>query len=167
MNEIPITDTERKENIFRIHFIYLEDLTQIYLSCTKDESDSGEMKYYVSLSYENTNYVSKDSEIVFTVVEEGAMFPGGQVELMKYLAQNIKYPQEAMETGIQGLVYVTFVVERDGSLTGIKIIRDIGAGCGEEAVRVVKAMPKWIPAKHKGENVRMQFNLPIKFTFAG
>lgn len=166
MNEIPITDTERKENIFRIHFIYLEDLTQIYLSCTKDESDSGEMKYYVSLSYENTNYVSKDSETIVTVVEEPAMFPGGVEALIAFLSKNVTYPQEARETGTQGIVYVTFVVEKDGSISDIKILQDIGAGCGEEAVRVVKAMPKWIPAKHKGEKVRMQFNLPIKFSFA-
>ena len=77
----------------------------------------------------------EEETTIFTVVEESAMFPGGQAELMKYLAQNIKYPQQARETGTQGLVYVTFVVEKDGSLTDIKILRDIGSGCGEEAIR--------------------------------
>lgn len=104
---------------------------------------------------------------IFIVVEESAMFPGGQAELMKYLAQSIKYPQQARETGTQGMVYVTFVVEKDGSLTDIKVLRDIGSGCGEEAIRVVKSMPKWSPAKQRGKTVRMQFNLPVKFTLAG
>ena len=94
------------------------------------------------------------------------MFPGGVEALIAFLSKNVTYPQEARETGTQGIVYVTFVVEKDGSLSDIKILQDIGAGCGEEAVRVIKAMPKWIPAKQKGEKVRMQFNLPIKFSFA-
>ena len=104
---------------------------------------------------------------IFTVVEESAMFPGGQEELMKYISENLRYPQQAREIGTQGFVYVTFVVERDGSLTDIKILRDIGAGCGEEAVRIVKTMPKWIPAKQRGKAVKMQYNLPVKFTLAG
>ncbi|MBO5844575.1 MAG: energy transducer TonB [Bacteroidales bacterium] len=108
----------------------------------------------------------EEEEFIFTVVEESAMFHGGQEELMKYISENLRYPQQAREEGTQGLVYVTFVVERDGSLTDIKILRDIGAGCGEEAVRIVKTMPKWIPAKQRGKEVRMQYNLPVKFTLA-
>ena len=110
--------------------------------------------------------IEKNTETVFTVVEESAMFPGGQNELIKYLALNIQYPKQARVRGVEGLVYVSFVVEKDGSLTDIKLLRDIGSGCGEEAVRVVKEMPKWTPAKLKGETVRMQFNLPVKFTLA-
>ncbi|MBP3253135.1 MAG: TonB family protein [Bacteroidales bacterium] len=103
-------------------------------------------------------------KVIFTVVEQQASFPGGTAELTKYLAQNIKYPQQARETGTSGKVYLTFVVEKDGSITDIKILRDIGAGCGEEAIRVVKAMPKWTPAKQRGKAVRQQFNLPVTFT---
>ncbi|MBQ7985634.1 MAG: energy transducer TonB, partial [Bacteroidales bacterium] len=103
-------------------------------------------------------------KVIFTVVEQQASFPGGTAELTKYLAQNIKYPQPARETGTSGKVYLTFVVEKDGSITDIKILRDIGAGCGEEAIRVVKAMPKWTPAKQRGKAVRQQFNLPVTFT---
>jgi protein TonB len=110
--------------------------------------------------------IEKNTETVFTVVEESAMFPGGQDELIKYLAQNIKYPKQARVRGVEGLVSVSFVVEKDGSLTDIKLLRDIGSGCGQEALRVVKEMPKWKPAKLKGEIVRMQFNLPVKFTLA-
>ncbi len=110
--------------------------------------------------------IEKNTETVFTVVEESAMFPGGQDELIKYLALNIQYPKQARVRGVEGLVYVSFVVEKDGSLTDIKLLRDIGSGCGQEALRVVKEMPKWRPAKLKGETVRMQFNLPVKFTLA-
>lgn len=109
----------------------------------------------------------EEEEIIFTVVEESASFPGGMPEMYKYIGNNLVYPQQARETGTQGKVFVTFVVEKDGSLTDVKVLRDIGSGCGEEAIRVVKSMPKWKPAKQRGKAVRMQFNLPISFTLAG
>ncbi len=101
---------------------------------------------------------------VFTIVEEMPAFNGGETELYKYLHDNTKYPEEAKELGIQGRVFVTFVVETDGSITDIKVVRGIGGGCDEEAVRVVKSMPRWTPGKQRGVPVRVQFNLPIKFT---
>jgi periplasmic protein TonB len=101
---------------------------------------------------------------VFTIVEEMPAFPNGESALYKYLGDNIKYPEEAKELGIQGRVFVTFVVEVDGSITDIKVVRGIGGGCDEEAMRVVKSMPKWTPGKQRGVPVRVQFNLPIKFT---
>jgi TonB family protein len=100
---------------------------------------------------------------IFVVVEDMPEFPGGQDGLVKYLVSNIKYPQEAKSKGIMGTVYVTFVVETDGTITNAKILRGIGGGCDEEAQRVVSGMPKWTPGKQRGENVRVQFNLPIKF----
>lgn len=86
---------------------------------------------------------------------------------MKFLRDNIKYPQIARESGIQGTVYVTFVVEKDGRVTDIRVLRGIGGGCDEEAVRVIKAMPRWQPGKQRGKPVRVQFNMPIKFTLQG
>ena len=109
----------------------------------------------------------EEEEVIFTVVEESAEFPGGMQELYNYIKKSLVYPQQARETGTQGRVFVTFVVEKDGSLTDVKVLRDIGSGCGEEAIRVVKSMPKWKPAKQRGKAVRMQFNLPISFTLAG
>lgn len=106
----------------------------------------------------------EEEQPIFTVAEQQASFPGGPTKLYEYLAKNIKYPQQARETGTQGKVYLTFVVERDGSITDIKILRDIGSGCGEEAIRVVKSMPKWQPAKQRGKVVRQQFNLPVNFS---
>ena len=109
----------------------------------------------------------QEEQTIFTVVEQEASFPGGLEELGKYLAKSIKYPQQARETGTKGKVILTFVVERDGSITDIKVLRDIGSGCGEEAKRVVSEMPKWQPAKQRGKAVRQQFNLPVTFNLQG
>ena len=101
---------------------------------------------------------------IFTVVESMPTFPGGMGALMKYLAENIKYPPLAKESGIQGRVFINFVVEPDGSISNVKVLRGIGGGCDEEAVRVVKNMPKWSPGKQRGKPVRVSYNLPVKFT---
>lgn len=101
---------------------------------------------------------------IFTVVESMPEFKGGMPELYKYLGNNIKYPVMAKESGIQGKVYVTFVVERDGSITDVRVLRGIGGGCDEEAVRVVQDMPNWTPGKQRGKPVRVQYNLPVRFT---
>ena len=100
---------------------------------------------------------------IFTVVENDPEFPGGMEALYKYLRENIKYPQLARDNNITGKVYVTFVVERDGSIANPRVLKDIGGGCGAEAIRVVKAMPKWTPGKQRGKAVRVQFNLPVSF----
>lgn len=136
--------------------------------CLKTISEESQKQVEKPTEQKNvtTKEQKKDTETIYTVVDESAMFPGGQEELIKYLALNIKYPQQAIVRGVEGLVYVGFVVEKDGSLTNIKLLKDIGSGCGQEAIRVVEAMPKWTPAKLKGKNVRMQFNLPVKFTLA-
>ena len=105
-----------------------------------------------------------EEQQIFTVVESMPEFPGGRAALMKYLAQNIKYPPYAKEAGIQGRVFINFVVETDGSITNVKVLRGIGGGCDEEAVRVVENMPKWKPGMQRGKPVRVSFNLPVKFT---
>ncbi len=104
---------------------------------------------------------------IFTVVESMPGYPGGDSQRMKFLQDNIKYPQMARESGIQGTVYVTFVVEHDGSVTDVRILRGIGGGCDEEAIRVIKLMPIWNAGKQRGKPVRVQFNMPIKFTLQG
>lgn len=118
-----------------------------------------------------TPVVSEEEEVaeaeIFTVVEESPAFPGGDAARIKFLQENIKYPQIARESSIQGTVYVTFVVERNGNVTDVRVLRGIGGGCDEEAVRVIKAMPNWSPGKQRGKPVRVQFNMPIKFTLAG
>lgn len=104
-----------------------------------------------------------DTDQVFQVVEVDPEFPGGMEALIKYLSENIKYPEQAKKDKIQGKVYISFVVEKDGSVADAKVLRGIGGGCDEEALRVVNAMPKWEPGKLQGTPVRVQFNLPIVF----
>jgi len=108
----------------------------------------------------------KEDEI-FVFVEDQPGYPGGDAARIKYLQENIKYPEMAKESGIQGTVYVTFVVEKDGRITSVKILRGIGGGCDEEAVRVIKKMPGWKPGKQRGRPVRVQFNMPVRFVLAG
>jgi len=104
-------------------------------------------------------------EPVFTVVKDMPEFPGGMDGLTNYLVTNIKYPEEARKSGITGRVFITYVVEKDGTVSNVKVLRGIGGGCDEEALRVVKAMPKWSPGKNEqGETVRFQYNLPIMFS---
>jgi len=100
---------------------------------------------------------------VYTVVETMPQYPGGEDALMKYLAINISYPQAAKDKGIQGTVYVSFIVEKNGNISNVKILRGIGSGCDEEVIRVVKDMPEWKPGTQNGKPVRVQYNLPVKF----
>ena len=115
------------------------------------------------------NYVVEieDEEIVeatpIRVAEIMPAFPGGEGKLFEFISKNIKYPQLARETGTQGRVYISFIVEPDGSISHVELLRGIGAGCDEEAMRVVKAMPNWSPGRQCGKAVRVVYNLPVNF----
>ena len=102
-------------------------------------------------------------EEIFQIVEENPEFPGGELALYKYLNDNLKYPTVARENGITGKVYIKFVVEKDGSISRAMIRKDIGGGCGAEALRVVNAMPRWKPGKQRGKAVRSVVTLPVSF----
>lgn len=102
-------------------------------------------------------------EEVLKVVEQMPEFPGGAAKMMEYISNNIVYPTYAFDNGIQGRVFVSFVVERDGSISNVKAMRGIGGGCDEEAVRVIQSMPKWNPARQRGETVRCSYTIPIIF----
>ncbi|MBK6962864.1 MAG: energy transducer TonB [Bacteroidales bacterium] len=100
-------------------------------------------------------------------IDQMPAFPGGDDGRIKFLINNVQYPQEACENGEQGTVYCSFVVEKDGSLTDIKILRGISESLDKEVLRVLSLSPKWNPGVLAGENVRVQFNMPLKFTLAG
>ena len=100
---------------------------------------------------------------IFTVVEQMPMFPGGDGALMGYLRDNIHYPTVAAENGVQGRVVVGFVVERDGSITDVNILRGVDPSLDREAMRVVKSMPKWTPGKQNGSAVRVKYQVPVSF----
>ena len=100
---------------------------------------------------------------IYDVVEENAQFPGGEAECYKWLSQNIKYPADCMENGIQGRVIVSFVVNKDGSIADVKVVRSPDPSLSKEAIRVVSSMPKWKPAHQGNKVVRSRFNLPLMF----
>lgn len=111
--------------------------------------------------------VLDSSDKVFTVVEKLPQFPGGVGALTTYLAQNLKYPDAARQAKVQGKVFVNFIINQDGSVSDINVLKGIGYGCDEEAVRVVSRMPNWEPGKQSGKAVRTRFNIPIAFSLDG
>ena len=108
--------------------------------------------------------IEDDEDQIFIIVEDRAKPADGFKAFYKFLGKNIKYPTQARRLGVEGRVFVSFVVERDGSLSDIKVLRGIGAGCDEEALRVLGIAPKWKPGKQRGRPVRVQMQLPIVFS---
>ncbi|PTX22803.1 outer membrane transport energization protein TonB [Pontibacter mucosus] len=100
----------------------------------------------------------------YTYVEQMPTFPGGDSEMMKYLGKNIRYPAAAQRAGVEGLVVLSFVVSSTGEISDIQVVKQLGAGTDEEAVRVVKSMPKWTPGKQNGRAVPVRYTLPVRFT---
>ncbi len=132
------------------------------MNVTKD----GKITFQDELSPSQQKAISSqiDTGQVFRVVEKTPQFPGGIKKLMNYLATNIKYPAEARKAKVQGNVFVNFIIEKDGSVSHVKVLRGIGHGCDKEAVNAVKNMPRWIPGEQKGNPVRVYYNLPVKFS---
>lgn len=107
----------------------------------------------------------QETDKLYTYVEQMPQFEGGEAEMLKFLGTNVKYPKEAVENGVEGLVVVSFVVEKDGSIQETQTVKSLGHGTDEEAIRVVKMMSgQWTPGKQKGETVRVRYTLPLKFT---
>lgn len=107
--------------------------------------------------------VEEEVDEIFTIVEDQPEFPGGVQALYKYIGENLKYPSQAARMNIEGKVYVQFVVDKDGSVTDVQAVKGIGAGCDEEAVRVIKSIPKYKPGKQRGRPVRVKMIIPIVF----
>jgi periplasmic protein TonB len=107
--------------------------------------------------------ITEEPEKPFIIVEQMPQFPGGEKEMMKFIKNNLRYPANAIEMGISGTVTVNFVVGRDGKITEIKVIRGIGGGCDEEAVRILEKMPPWSPGKQGGRAVLVSYTVPFKF----
>jgi TonB family protein len=104
---------------------------------------------------------------IYILVEEMPSFPGGETERIKFFAANIVYPQQAMEKGIEGTVYISFIVDSSGGISDAKILRSIGGGCDEEVLRVIKMIPRWNPGKQNGKNVAVLFTMPLFFRLNG
>jgi TonB family protein len=116
----------------------------------------------VSVSAQTPEVISNDRPI-FTIVEQMPVFVGGESAMLAYIQKRLNFPKTAVEANVSGRVFVSFVVEVDGKITSVKVLKGIGYGCDEEAVRVVSGMPAWIPGKQNGINVAVKYNLPIQY----
>ncbi|MBF1565293.1 MAG: energy transducer TonB [Prevotella salivae] len=121
------------------------------------------MMLVLLFSFMTSTAQTKKNDMVFDVVEVMPQFPGGQIAMLKYIMENMKYPEQAMKEGIQGRVAVRFIVEKDGSISDVKPILSVHPLLNKEAVRVVESMPKWTPGKQNGKPVRVRYNLPVMF----
>lgn len=121
------------------------------------------MMLVLLFSFMTSTAQTKKSNMAYDVVEVMPQFPGGQIAMLKYIMENIKYPKQAMKEGIQGRVTVSFIVEKDGRVSNVRLLRSVQSALDKEAIRVVKSMPKWTPGKHNGKPVRVRFNLPVMF----
>ena len=110
-----------------------------------------------------TQKITEEVEQPFVIVEQMPQFPGGEKEMMKFIHNNLRYPSLAAENGIQGTVIVNFVVDHEGKITRIKVVRGIGGGCDEEAMRVLSKMPAWSPGRQGGKPVLVSYTVPIKY----
>ncbi|MBR6975169.1 MAG: energy transducer TonB [Bacteroidaceae bacterium] len=109
--------------------------------------------------------VSKKNQKVFDVVEQMPEFPGGMEALVKYMAENMKYPEDAKKQQVEGRVLVQFIVETDGSVSNTEVLMRVFPSLDAEAVRVISGMPKWIPGKQNGKVVRVKYTIPVSFRF--
>jgi protein TonB len=109
--------------------------------------------------------VSKKNQKVFDVVEQMPEFPGGMEALFKYMAENMKYPEDAKKQQVEGRVLVQFIVETDGSVSNTEVLKRVFPSLDAEAVRVISGMPKWIPGKQNGKVVRVKYTIPVSFRF--
>ena len=150
------------------HQLFTTPANSVGLQDVFDDDKSSDVKETAVAvkSGDKLRFVESDPDQIFTLVESVPEYPGGLDKLGGYLAKFIRYPAIARENGIQGRVIITFVVERDGSLSDIKVARGIGGGCDEEAVRAMKNSPKWKPGIQNGRPVRVQYSIPISFTLA-
>jgi TonB family protein len=139
--------------------------TIAWMNVDKEKERLG-MIVQVNGTFKQISEATKDGD-VFLVVEETALPPGGYPAFYKYIGDNLNYPQQAREMGIEGKVFIQFVVDTDGSLTEVTPVKGIGAGCDEEAVRVISQSPAWTPAQQRGKKVRQRIIVPIVFSLGG
>ena len=137
------------------------ELEQQDILSSEDSQDAVQQETFVAPVVEEEE--EEAAQQIFTVVEEMPDFPGGQAELLKFIAKSIKYPVIAQENGIQGRVICAFVVNKDGSVVDAEVLRGVDPALDKEALRVIGTMPKWKPGKQRGKPVRVKYTVPITF----
>lgn len=138
------------------------ELEQQDIVSSEDDATTAQTETFVAPVVEEEEE-EESAQQIFTVVEKQPEFPGGTAELFKYLSKAIKYPVIAQENGIQGRVVCSFVVNRDGSIVDIQVMRGVDPSLDKEAIRVISEMPKWKPGEQRGKPVRVRFILPVQF----
>lgn len=150
----------------------LKEMERIMTECAKKEKEptvettAREADETIHTDTISTVGIASDEEEideVFVFAEQNPEFPGGDSALFMFICMNLSYPDQARDNGLEGLVWVRFVVEKDGTISDVKLVRDIGGGCGQAAVEMVKSMPRWKPATQSGKPVNCEFILPVKF----
>jgi protein TonB len=141
-----------------------EELTKTDVSISIADVKGTDEENGVDIAELNNMIVDEDTiSAPYSVVEQMPEFPGGEAALRKFLGSTVKYPEVAQENGVQGKVFVAFVVDRNGGISNVKIARGVDPALDKEAMRVVKSMPKWIPGKQNGDAVRVSYTVPINF----
>lgn len=118
----------------------------------------------VVAGYENNRSEQEPKVFDFVSIETQPSFPGGMNKFYEYLSKNVRYPKEAQNNNIQGKVFLSFIVEQDGTIADVQVVRRLGGGTDEEAVRLLQESPKWVPGILNGKTVRVKYNIPISFT---
>ncbi|MDR1919449.1 MAG: energy transducer TonB [Tannerellaceae bacterium] len=139
------------------------ELEQQEIISSEDTQTAAQVQTYVAPAAAVQEEEEESAQPIFTVVEEMPKFPGGEVELLKFLSSSIKYPVIAQENGIQGRVICAFVVNRDGTIVDAEVVRGVDPSLDKEALRVINTMPKWSPGKQRGKPVRVKYTVPITF----
>ncbi|MDR2498711.1 MAG: TonB family protein [Tannerellaceae bacterium] len=130
---------------------------------TEDDSKKAQEQVYVPTAPVAAQDEEESAQEIFAIVEEMPSYPGGETEMMKFLRENLRYPVIAQENGVTGRVTVGFVVNRDGSIVDVAVLRGVDPSLDKEALRVVGIMPKWTPGKQRGKPVRVKFTVPVTF----
>jgi len=162
--EIIFTPEVSDKDFYRVmHFILLSGLINLKYNDSQDQVEKDETPSIIAIRKSDLHTRDTGKEI-FTVVDQMPLFPGGDEGRRKFLQENIIYPKKARISGYQGTVYLSFVVEPDGQIDDVRVLKGVHPSLDNEAIRVVKMMPKWVPGKNHGKAVRVQFNMPVKFT---
>lgn len=141
----------------------VEELKKVDPGVKTEEGKEGGVDYSLIETQEKIVEEKKVEREVFTYVEEMPTYPGGEEALLSYVAKNIQYPEIAKRAGVEGKIYIQFVVGTGGQVSDVIVAKGIGAGCDEEAVRVVKSMPNWKPGRQNGHPVNVRISIPIVF----
>lgn len=158
--DIPAFEHRRKYSYYKSERLGDYPMFKITFKLLAYNEKRKDVEYIDTVSYSSR---TPSDDRVFDVVEQMPTFPGGPAAMMKYIDENLKYPVVAHENGIQGRVVVSFIVEADGSISNVNVVRPVDSSLDREAMRVVRSMPKWIPGKSNGRSVRVKYNVPVSF----